>query len=204
MRQNPIISLLKRLQYLFRLELAGFAALLIVFTAGAAEPGSPAAGPGWAALQEGSVILFRHAIAPGGGDPDGMKIGDCSTQRNLDEAGRTQARRIGEQFRSHGIVVGAVLSSQWCRAHETAELAFTGMVRDDANFNSFFNDSSGEAAQTAGALRTLSQWRGPGVLVVITHQVNITALTGIFPASGEGVIVRPQGTKITVLGRLKP
>jgi phosphohistidine phosphatase SixA len=201
MRQNPISALQKRLQHLFRFGLTGFGALLIALTAGAAEP---APNPAWAALQEGSVILFRHAIAPGGGDPDGMKIGDCSTQRNLDEAGRAQARRIGDQFRSHGIVVVTVLSSQWCRAHETAELAFASMVRDDANFNSFFNDSSGEAAQTTGALRTLSQWRGPGVLVVITHQVNITALTGIFPASGEGVIVRPQGAGITVLGRLKP
>ncbi|MBC7995774.1 MAG: histidine phosphatase family protein [Rhizobacter sp.] len=158
----------------------------------------------WSALKDGSVVLFRHANAPGGGDPPGFKLGDCSTQRNLDDSGRAQARRIGEQFRQRGIKVGAVLSSQWCRARETAELAFPGMARDDANFNSFFDDRSSEPAQTAQALATLRRWRGPGVLVVTTHQVNISALTGVTPVSGEGVVVAPTRDGVEVLGRLPP
>jgi phosphohistidine phosphatase SixA len=166
--------------------------------------GAVASDTGWSALRDGHIVLFRHAHAPGVGDPPGFKLGDCSTQRNLDDTGRAQARRIGEQFRERGVKVGAVLSSQWCRARETAELAFPGQARDDASFNSFFDERSGEPAQTAQALATLARWRGPGVLVVTTHQVNISALTGVTPASGEGVIVAPARGGIAVLGRVRP
>ncbi len=164
--------------------------------------------PGWDLLKDGSIILFRHASAPGGGDPPGAVLNDCKTQRNLDETGRAQARHIGEEFRARGVKVASVLTSQWCRTRETAALAFPGMGRDDVRFNSFFGDASKEAPQTAAALAMLSQWRGPGVLVVVTHQVNITALTGVVPNSGEGVIVRPKGDGegggVEVLERLQP
>ena len=158
----------------------------------------------WPALQDGSIVLFRHADAPGIGDPAGFKLGDCSTQRNLGEAGRDQARRIGERFRSRGVKVSAVLSSQWCRTRETAALAFPGLARDDSAFNSTFGDRSKLPEQTAAALATLKRWRGPGVLVVVTHQVNITALTGRATASGEGIVVRPRGDGIEVLTSLPP
>ena len=157
-----------------------------------------------AALKDGSIVLFRHAQAPGVGDPPGFKLNDCSTQRNLDATGRAQARRIGELFHRHGVKVGAVLSSQWCRTRETAELAFPGQVRDDADFNSFFGDSARQPEQTARALGTLTRWRGPGVLVVVTHQVNITALTGLGASSSEGVVVAPRGDSLEVLARLQP
>jgi hypothetical protein len=97
-----------------------------------------------------------------------------------------------------------VLTSQWCRTRETAALAFPGQVQDDARFNSFFADRTSEPAQTAAALATLQRWQGPGALVVVTHQVNITALTGVFPTSGEGVVVRPAvGDGLEVVGRLR-
>ena len=158
----------------------------------------------WAALKDGHIVLFRHAQAPGVGDPPGFKLNDCSTQRNLDDTGRAQARRIGELFRRHGVKVGAVLSSQWCRTRETAELAFPGQVRDDTDFNSFFGDSARQPEQTARALGKLKRWRGPGVLVVVTHQVNITALTGLGASSSEGVVVAPRGDSLEVLARLQP
>ena len=158
----------------------------------------------WAALQDGAIVLFRHANAPGGGDPPGLKIGDCSTQRNLDDTGRAQARRIGERFRERRVPVGAVLTSQWCRTRDTAALAFPGRARDEPAFNSFFGDALRREAQTAQAKALLSRWRGPGVLVVTTHQVNITALTGVYPASGEGVVLRPKGEPVEVVGRLSP
>ncbi len=164
-----------------------------------------AAEDGWSELaRPGAIVLFRHAIAPGTGDPAGFVVGDCSTQRNLDERGRAQARAIGEAFRMRGIAVGRVLSSQWCRARDTAELAFPGQVRSDPAFNSFFSDRAAEPETTAEALRILAAWQGPGVLVVVTHQVNITALTGIVPASGEGVVVRIQDGDLTPAGRLPP
>lgn len=158
----------------------------------------------WAALRQGGIVLFRHANAPGGGDPAGMRIGDCTTQRNLDDRGRAQARSIGEAFRSRGIAVGRVLTSQWCRARETAELAFPGRGQDEPAFNSFFGDRSKGPAQTAVARRVLEAWRGPGALVVTTHQVNITELTGIVPASGEGIVVRMDDGAVRVVGRIAP
>lgn len=191
-------------RYSRRRRLSFVATLLLCFWAMPAAHAEP--DPGWDLLKDGSIILFRHATAPGGGDPPGAVLNDCKTQRNLDETGRAQARNIGAEFRARGVKVGAVLTSQWCRTRETAALAFPGLGRDDARFNSFFGNASKEAPQTAAALAMLSQWRGPGVLVVVTHQVNITALTGVVPNSGEGVIVRGKGDGkgIEVLERLQP
>jgi phosphohistidine phosphatase SixA len=158
----------------------------------------------WSALQNGTIVLFRHAIAPGTGDPPGFRLGDCSSQRNLDAAGRAQAKRIGEQFRAQKISVTRVLTSQWCRTRETAELAFPGLPKDEPVFNSFFGGRDQEARQTRAAFNVLQGWRGPGVLVVVTHQVNITALTKIFPNSGEGIVVRVVSGKLNVIGRVQP
>jgi phosphohistidine phosphatase SixA len=157
------------------------------------------------AVPDGSVILFRHAIAPGGGDPAGFRLGNCASQRNLDTQGREQARRIGEQLRRARVAVGAVWTSQWCRTRETAALAFPGQrVVDQPAFNSFFDDRSKAGEQTARARVLLQAWRGPGVLVVTTHQVNIAALTGISPSSGEGIVVRVAHDGVVVQGRIPP
>lgn len=170
---------------------------------------SPASGRAdeapWALLkQPGAIVLFRHAHAPGVGDPDGFSLGDCATQRNLDERGRKEARAIGSGFRERGIAVGRVLSSQWCRARETAALAFPGQVVEAPAFNSFFESRDAEPAATAAALAILRGWSGPGTLVVVTHQVNIAALTGLSPRAGEGVIARVRDGQVDVLGRLPP
>lgn len=159
----------------------------------------------WALLdQPGSIVLFRHANAPGVGDPAGFKLGDCSTQRNLDTRGQQEAAAIGGEFARRGITVGRVLSSQWCRARDTAELAFPGRVVDEPAFNSFFGNRQDEAAATIAALDVLGQWAGPGTMVVVSHQVNISALTGEVPSPGEGIIIRMDGGKAIVLGRLPP
>ncbi len=129
-------------------------------------------------------------------------LGDCATQRNLDNAGRAQARAIGEAFRAEGVTVGRVLSSQWCRALETAQSAFPGRVEPDPAFNSFFANPADGPRTTAAALAILSSWTGPGALVAVTHQVNITALTGITPSEGAGVIVRVRNGTADVLGQL--
>ncbi len=159
----------------------------------------------WEALRGGgAVALFRHATAPGSGDPPGMRLDDCATQRNLDEAGRAQARRIGEAFRAEGVVVGAVLSSRWCRARETADLAFPGLARAEPAFDSFFDQRAEGPARTTRARRIVLDWGGPGALVVATHQVNIAGLTGVVPSSGEGVVLERGGGDLVVVGRVKP
>ena len=167
-------------------------------------PGVAAAADGWSSVIPGTIVLFRHALAPGGGDPPNHTIDDCSTQRNLSEEGRIQARRIGAEFKHRRIDVSAVWSSQWCRTRETADLAFPGTRADQSVFNSFFNDSSLANERTKAARQLLASWQGSGVLVVVTHQVNITELTGVVPGSGEGVVVKSTAQGLKVLGRLAP
>ena len=170
---------------LYRPILAILSSALIAFPTWAADAWAELATPG-------AIVLFRHATAPGVGDPPGFKLGDCATQRNLNEQGQAEARRLGEQFRGRKIQVGAVLSSQWCRTRETARLAFGNQVRDEPAFNSFFSQSSGAGeTQTNQARAVLNAWHGPGALVVVTHQVNIQALTGAAASSAEGVVLRP-------------
>ena len=152
----------------------------------------------------GRTLLIRHATAPGTGDPASFDIDDCATQRNLSEAGREQARRIGERFTEWGVAVDAVLSSRWCRSLETARLAFgADRVQPFEAIDSFFGDRSAEPGQTAAAKARIAGFRGDGVQVMVTHQVNITALTGIVPAQGEAVVVEPDGDEIAVVGRIR-
>ncbi len=158
----------------------------------------------WQALREPAVVLFRHTSAPGVGDPPGMRLDDCKTQRNLDDEGRQQARRIGQAFRQRGIDVQAVLHSRWCRARDTARLAFGDRARDEAVFDSFFNDRVQEPQRTAAARALVDAWRGPGVLVVVSHQVNINAITGRFTRSGEGIVLRRRGDTMEVVGSVAP
>ena len=148
----------------------------------------------WSAVQAGDhVILLRHALAPGTGDPAGFSVSDCSTQRNLSVAGREQARRIGELFRANGIEAARVYSSQWCRCLETARLLELGRVTELPILNSFFREFHREKPQTRQLTKWLRQQDLSQPLVLVTHQVNITALTGIFPRSGELVVVRREG-----------
>jgi phosphohistidine phosphatase SixA len=161
----------------------------------------------WTELaRPGAIVLLRHATAPGVGDPPQFKLDDCATQRNLDERGRAEAQQLGEQFRSRSIQVGAVLNSQWCRTRDTARLAFGSQARDEPAFNSFFQQASNARdTQTAQARAVLARWRGPGALVVVTHQVNISALTGVGTASAEGVVVRPASDgSLKVVATLAP
>ncbi len=181
-----------------RRALIAAAALLLARSAAVAAEDDAA----WDALRAGGIALFRHADAPGVGDPPGFRLGDCSTQRNLDARGREQAKRLGERLKQQRFRVGAVWTSQWCRTRETARLLDIGQVRDEPAFNSFFADRAGEPEQTARARSLLLGWRGPGALVVVTHQVNITALTGLGAASGDGIVLVLRDGALVVVGRI--
>jgi phosphohistidine phosphatase SixA len=158
----------------------------------------------WEALRGGGhVALLRHAIAPGTGDPEGFQLGDCSSQRNLSEEGREQARQIGERFREHGIGEMVVYSSQWCRCLDTATLLELGEVTELPDLNSFFDDRSTEVTQTANVNELIRNYTGELSMMLVTHQVNITALTGIVPQSGEMIVLRPDGEGFTVLGNIQ-
>jgi broad specificity phosphatase PhoE len=159
----------------------------------------------WQALRDGSTIaLFRHARAPGTGDPANFRLDDCATQRNLSAEGRRQAQAIGEQFRARQIPVEQVLSSRWCRALDTARLAFGNLTEPFPPLDSFFSGRDQEQAQTQAVRRKLQDWRSSGVLVLVTHQVNITALTGVFPSEGEMLVLKPKpGGGFDLVGRIK-
>lgn len=153
--------------------------------------------------RRGGVLLIRHASTePGVGDPDGFVLGQCRTQRNLSEAGRAEARAIGEWFRRQGLQPQAVRSSQWCRCQDTARLAF-GPYEDWPALNSTFagqGQPDRQLAQCRERLRHLP----PGALEVwVTHQVIMTALTQAWPAMGEGFLLDSSG-QLRARGMMKP
>jgi phosphohistidine phosphatase SixA len=184
--------------------------LLALLAWGLLAPPTPAAAADeaqlFAAVRTGrAAALLRHALAPGTGDPAGFQLEDCATQRNLSDAGRAQARAIGERLRAQGITRAEVYSSQWCRCLETARLLDLGRVTELPALNSFFGDRASAGAQTAALANFLSGGRRAAPLVLVTHQVNITALTGQPTRSGEIVVVAlPFRGEGSVLGRIAP
>jgi len=180
-----------------------FAKLLLILILFASAPAYADEAAAWAALREGgNIILMRHATTtPGTGDPPGFRLGECATQRLLSKAGRSQAKAIGAVLRQAGVKVDRVLSSAWCRCLDTAELMDIGPVQVFEPLNSFF-EAGDTAGKRSGEVRKLiADWKGPGTLVLVTHQVNVTALTNIVPASGEIVVLRPNGQAV---GRISP
>ena len=156
----------------------------------------------WARLREGgNVVLMRHArTEPGVGDPPDFRLGECTTQRNLSAEGREQARRVGEAFRREAIRFDEVRSSAWCRCVDTAQLAF-GRHVVWAPINSFFGGAQARETQTREVLAAVPSLRAPGNWMLVTHQVNITALTGEYLAMGEVFVTRPEGERLRVLAR---
>lgn len=158
----------------------------------------------WDQVRDGGhVVLLRHALAPGTGDPPEFKLGDCNTQRNLSPVGREQARQIGDRLRALGLANAPVFTSQWCRCRDTARLL--GLTPPSAlpALNSFFGRSERRDEQMAALGRFLAGHRRGPTVVLVTHQVVITAATDVFPASGEAVVARIlEDGDLEVVGRL--
>jgi len=161
----------------------------------------------WALAREGgNVFLMRHATTePGIGDPPNFTLGNCATQRNLSEAGRAESRRVGERFRAENVSLDSVRTSAWCRCVDTAQEAF-GRHEVWAPINSFFEDRSTADAQTAQVLAGLRQRPARHNWMLVTHQVNVSALTGSFTAMGEILLTRagPDPARLQVLARWRP
>jgi len=179
---------------------AGLVLLLLAVTAAAAEPDRLVEQIGTG----GHVLMIRHANAPGNGDPDHFRIGDCATQRNLDDRGRSQARRIGQWLRSRGIASARVYASQWCRCLETAALIGLGPVAELPALNSFYERPRDRAPNLATLRSFLAKQPTDGPLIVlVTHFVTISAITDEGVSSGEGVVMRLKDAGgMEVLGRL--
>lgn len=141
-----------------------------------------------------NVVFMRHALAPGYGDPDNFQIEDCNTQRNLDEAGRRQAEAIGRYFREHQITFTAILSSRWCRCTQTAEQLNYGSWSEFDGLNSFFQGHV-DRQETLALLRDkLDSLSSDDLVLMVTHQVVISAITDISPPSG-GLVVYNTSTQ---------
>ena len=145
----------------------------------------------------GNLIFIRHAYAPGGGDPDNFDIKDCSTQRNLNDEGREQSKKIGVFFKENDIPISLVISSEWCRCKETANIAFKNF--ETKNFlNSFYSKqfAQNKKIQINNLRKYIDNWKSDKNLVLITHYVLISELLDYAPSSGEIVIANKDFKKI--------
>jgi len=183
------------------------AALLTVLLA--SRPGFTAdeVDEAWAALVKGGhVAVIRHGNAPPGygGDPPGMRVDDCSTQRNLDDKGREQARTLGQEFRTHGVRVDRVTASPMCRCQETGQLMAVGNVETSW---ALIPDRGPSPTRFLQLKEMVSSWSGPGTLVLVTHALTVAPLAGFLPAQAEIVVVKPAPDNPrggTVVGRIAP
>ena len=150
----------------------------------------------WDKLQgtapKGYVLLLRHSLAPGVGDPENFDLRDCSTQRNLSAVGRQDAQDVGRWLARREIKIARVESSRWCRAKETANLLNLGKVRLNRNLDSLFEEADAlNHPQTIKVRKQIVDHRNKtGMLILVGHFVNIAALTNVGVDSGEGVLVR--------------
>ena len=142
----------------------------------------------------GTVIFFRHALAPGYGDPTNFQVDDCTTQRNLDQRGREQSKQIGDAFKSLDFATDTVHSSPWCRCLETARLMDIGEVESFEGLGSFFEghvDRQVTLKLLSDKLSTVSN-RDESPAIMVTHQVVISAITKLVTSSGEGILYDPK------------
>ncbi len=140
----------------------------------------------------GHVAIVRHGLTtPGIGDPQGFRLEDCATQRNLVEEGRAQARDLGLLLRKRGVKIGRVLSSEWCRCLETAALIDVGEAGTLSALNNLFGRSERSEAQVRELRAVIAAWKGSGTLLLVSHGSTIFALSGVSPREAEGVVLAP-------------
>lgn len=183
-----------------------FILAMFILPASLAAPALAADDDMWKLLQRGGqVVLMRHAqTTPGVGDPEGMALNDCATQRNLNDEGRAQASRVGEAIRARGIAVARLVSSPWCRCIDTARLVFGRSAEVSSALGNLFDRPGSRAAQLAELRPWVSRVPSGGNLFMVTHGSTVLALTGVSPATAEMVILTPQpGGKFVVAGRLE-
>ena len=153
-------------------------------------------------LLDGNKLIFiRHAYAPGSGDPDNFNLNDCSTQRNLSEEGRKQAKKIGEFFRNNKIKIDKVLSSEWCRCKETADIAFKDFTTNSF-LNSFYSSKyeKNKDKQVKALNDYIKKFESNKNLILVTHYVMISEVLNYSPSSGEIVV---SDKNLNIIGTLE-
>ena len=148
-----------------------------------------------------NVIFLRHALAPGFGDPQNFIKEDCSTQRNLNNKGRLQARLIGNYLRSTNLKFSQILTSEWCRCIDTAKELNLGQWATFSGLNSFFQEYEKKDQVMNKLQKKLDSLGHSDLALFVTHQVVISEQTGIMPRSGEMVLynsITKQKARYTV------
>ena len=153
-------------------------------------------------LKEGGKLIFiRHAYAPGNGDPTNFNLNDCSTQRNLSNEGRKQAKHIGKFFTKNNIEIGDILSSEWCRCKETAKIAFENFSTNSF-LNSFYNAkyAKNKDKQVRALNNYIKNFENNKNLILVTHYVLISEILNYGPSSGEIVV---SDRNFNIIGSIK-
>lgn len=141
---------------------------------------------------DANVIFMRHALAPGIGDPSRFDMDDCSTQRNLDDRGRQQARDLGLYFKDQGVQPTQILSSGWCRCYQTADLLALGDYAIHPGLHSFFDGHVGRRKTLQSLRGLMAELDAQELVLMVTHQVVMTAMTDEFPASGGLILYNSE------------
>ena len=136
-----------------------------------------------------NIIFIRHSLAPGSGDPENINLNDCKTQRNLNNEGIKQSKKIGNFFKKNDIKVEHIFSSEWCRCKDTAFYAFDNYKTFNA-LNSFYSEKfyKNKNKQIKNLKKFISNWDNNSNLVLVTHYVVILEILGIGTGSGEIII----------------
>ena len=152
-------------------------------------------------LKEGNKIVFiRHAYAPGNGDPENFTIKDCFSQRNLDQTGIEQSKKIGLIFKKNKVKIDKILSSEWCRCKDTAKIAFQHYEIFDA-LNSFYDVQfmKNKDKQIKALRNYIDNWNSKENLVLVTHYVVILEILNITSSPGEIII---SDKNLNIIGSL--
>jgi phosphohistidine phosphatase SixA len=163
-----------------------------------------------AQLRQGGLVLYiRHAQTEA--DYADQLTADpnlCGSQRVLSEEGWQQARNLGAAIQALGVPVGDVVASQYCRAWQTADLAF-GRYRKDPALN--FEKAEDYTAEQIAAMhdRVLPLMTAPIAegtnLVIVGHDDPFEAVTGIYPEpQGVAFVLRQTSGGVEVLGSIAP
>ena len=154
-----------------------------------------------------SVLLMRHALAPGIGDPAGYKLQDCKSQRNLDATGRAQAQKTGQWLKAQSVGNALVFTSAWCRCKETAENLAFGTPVLEPSLNSFFDDMRQGPQSNVNLQKFIVgqlKSKGDKALILVTHHVNIVEFTGENVGSGDMVLAKVNSAGKLVSFKIYP
>ena len=157
-----------------------------------------------ALAEGGKVIMMRHASTEEAEPAVSMHLsGDCDQEQNLSAAGRAEAEAISRTFKAHGIVVEKVYSSEYCRARDTARIAFGGGEAWAALNLAESMDESESAFLMMDVEERMGDFAGEGNMVMVTHRSNINTITFQQTEPANMVILQPDGLGNTeVLGIL--